>query len=124
MNAALVVSLIVIGILGGMLSGMFGIGGGVIMVPLMVFLLSFTQHQAQGTSLAVLSFPVAFVAAYNYYKSGDNVVDWKFAAIIAISFIIGGYLGSKLAISINQTTLKKLFSLVLLVAAIKLFFSK
>ena len=124
MNFALVVSLIVIGLLGGMLSGMFGIGGGVIMVPLMVFLLSFTQHQAQGTSLAVLSFPVAFVAAYNYYKSGDNVVDWKFAIIIAASFIVGGYLGSKLAISINQTTLKKLFSLVLLAAAIKLFFSK
>lgn len=124
MNAALVVSLIIIGLLGGMLSGMFGIGGGVIMVPLMVFLLSFTQHQAQGTSLAVLSFPVAFVAAYNYYKSGENVVDWKFAIIIAVSFVVGGYLGSKLAISINQTTLKKLFSLVLLVAAIKLFFSK
>lgn len=124
MNTTLVVSLIVIGLLGGMLSGMFGIGGGVIMVPLMVFLLSFTQHQAQGTSLAVLSFPVAFVAAYNYYISGENVVDWKFAIIIAFSFIIGGYLGSKLAISINQTLLKKLFSLLLLVAAIKLFFSK
>lgn len=124
MNTTLVVSLIVIGLLGGMLSGMFGIGGGVIMVPLMVFLLSFTQHQAQGTSLAVLSFPVAFVAAYNYYNSGENVVDWKFAIIIAASFLVGGYLGSKLAITINQTTLKKLFSFVLLIAAIKLFFSK
>ncbi len=124
MNTTLVVSLIVIGLLGGLLSGMFGIGGGVIMVPLMVFLLSFSQHQAQGTSLAVLSFPVAFVAAYNYYNSGENVVDWKFAAIIAISFILGGYFGSKLAISINQTVLKKLFSLLLLVAAIKMFFSK
>ncbi|MBT8393737.1 MAG: sulfite exporter TauE/SafE family protein [Flavobacteriaceae bacterium] len=124
MNTTLVVSLIVIGLLGGMLSGMFGIGGGVIMVPLMVFLLSFTQHQAQGTSLAVLSFPVAFVAAYNYYNSGENVVDWKFAIIIGASFVLGGYLGSKLAISINQTTLRKLFSIVLLIAAIKLFFSK
>ena len=124
MNTTLIISLIAIGLLGGMLSGMFGIGGGVIMVPLMVFLLSFTQHQAQGTSLAVLSFPVAFVAAYNYYKSGDNVVDWKFAAIIAASFIIGGYLGSKLAITINQTLLKKLFSIMLLIAAIKMFFSK
>ena len=124
MNTTLVISLIIIGLLGGMLSGMFGIGGGVIMVPLMVFLLSFTQHQAQGTSLAVLSFPVAFVAAYNYYNSGDNVVDWKFAAIIALSFIVGGFLGSKLAITINQTMLKKLFSIVLLIAAIKMFFSK
>ena len=124
MNATLIISLIAIGLLGGMLSGMFGIGGGVIMVPLMVFLLSFTQHQAQGTSLAVLSFPVAFVAAYNYYKSGDNIVDWKFAAIIAASFIIGGYLGSKLAITINQALLKKLFSIMLLIAAIKMFFSK
>ena len=124
MNMTLIISLIAIGLLGGMLSGMFGIGGGVIMVPLMVFLLSFTQHQAQGTSLAVLSFPVAFVAAYNYYNSGDNIVDWKFAAIIAVSFIVGGYFGSKLAISINQTMLKKIFSIVLLIAAIKMFFSK
>ncbi len=124
MNTTLIVSLIVIGLLGGMLSGLFGIGGGVIMVPLMVFLLSFTQHQAQGTSLAVLSFPVAFVAAYNYYNSGDNVVDWKFAAIIAVSFIVGGFFGSKLAITINQTMLKKIFSIVLLIAAIKMFFSK
>ena len=124
MDATLIISLIVIGLLGGMLSGLFGIGGGVIMVPLMVFLLSFTQHQAQGTSLAVLSFPVAFVAAYNYYNSGDNVVDWKFAAIIAVSFIVGGFFGSKLAISINQTMLKKIFSIVLLIAAIKMFFSK
>ncbi len=124
MNTTLIISLIIIGLFGGMLSGMFGIGGGVIMVPLMVFLLSFTQHQAQGTSLAVLSFPVAFVAAYNYYNSGDNVVDWKFAAIIAVCFIVGGYFGSKLAISINQTMLKKIFSIVLLIAAIKMFFSK
>lgn len=124
MNTTLIISLIAIGLLGGMLSGMFGIGGGVIMVPLMVFLLSFTQHQAQGTSLAVLSFPVAFVAAYNYYNSGDNVVDWKFAAIIAVSFIVGGFFGSKLAITINQTMLKKIFSVVLLIAAIKMFFSK
>ena len=124
MNTTLVISLIVIGLLGGMLSGMFGIGGGVLMVPLMVFLLSFSQHQAQGTSLAVLSFPVAFIAAYNYYKSGENVVDWKFALIIAVSFILGGYLGSKLAISINQTTLRKLFSVLLLIAAVKMFFSK
>lgn len=124
MNVTLIISLIIIGFLGGILSGLFGIGGGVIMVPLMVFLLSFTQHQAQGTSLAVLSFPVAFVAAYNYYNSGDNVVDWKFAAIIAVSFIVGGYLGSKFAISINQTTLKKFFSIVLFIAAIKMFFSK
>ncbi len=124
MNTTLIISLIVIGLLGGMLSGLFGIGGGVIMVPLMVFLLSFTQHQAQGTSLAVLSFPVAFVAAYNYYNSGDNVVDWKFAAIIAVSFIVGGFFGSKLAISINQTMLKKIFSIVLFIAAIKMFFSK
>ena len=124
MNTTLVISLIVIGLLGGMLSGMFGIGGGVLMVPLMVFLLSFSQHQAQGTSLAVLSFPVAFIAAYNYYKSGENVVDWKFALIIAVSFILGGYLGSKLAISINQTMLRKLFSIILIIAAIKMFFSK
>ena len=94
------------------------------MVPLLVFLLGFNQYQAQGTSLAVLSVPVTFLAAYTYYKSGDDVVNWKYALVIAACFVVGGYFGSKLAVAINEQLLKKFFAIILFVAAIKMFFSK
>ncbi|MBQ0732814.1 sulfite exporter TauE/SafE family protein [Aquimarina celericrescens] len=122
MNISVLVSLILIGLLAGFFSGTLGIGGSVIMIPLMLLWLNFSQHEAQGTSLAVLAVPVTLLAAYNYYQEGH--VNWKYAAIIAITFIIGGYLGSKLAISINQTLLKKIFGGVLLLVAIKMIFGK
>ena len=124
MNASLIITLIIIGLIAGILSGIFGVGGGVIMVPLLVILLGFNQHQAQGTSLAVLAVPVTFIAAYTYYRSGDDVVNWKYALIIAGCFIIGGYFGSKLAIAISEQMLKRLFAIMLLIMAVKLFFSK
>lgn len=124
MNASIIISLIIIGLLAGVLSGVFGVGGGVIMVPLLVFLIGFNQHQAQGTSLAVLSVPVTFIAAYTYYKSGDDVVNWKYALIIAACFVAGGFIGSKLAVSLNEQVLKKVFAVILLVTAIRMFFSK
>lgn len=124
MNISIIFSLIIIGLLAGILSGVFGIGGGVIMVPLLIFLLGFNQYQAQGTSLAVLSVPVTFLAAYTYYKSGEDIVNWKYALIIAACFIVGGYFGSKIAVAINEQLLKKIFAVILLVVAIKMFFSK
>ncbi|WP_378172236.1 sulfite exporter TauE/SafE family protein [Aquimarina sp. SS2-1] len=122
MDTMTIISLIVIGLLAGFLSGTMGIGGSVVMIPLLILWVGFTQHQAQGTSLAVLSVPVTLLAAFNYYKEGH--VNWKFAAIIAITFIVGGYLGSKLAISINQTTLKRIFGGILLLVALKMIFGK
>ena len=124
MSLSVVLILILIGFLAGMLSGMFGVGGGVVMVPLLLFLLGYTQHQAQGTSLAVLAIPVTFFAAYTYYKSGEDVVNWKYSAVIALCFIVGGYFGSKIALSINATLLKKIFSVILVIVAFKMFFSK
>lgn len=124
MSLSIILILIVIGLLAGILSGMFGVGGGVVMVPLLLFLLGYTQHQAQGTSLAVLAVPVTFVAAYTYYKSGEDVVNWKYSIVIALFFVVGGYFGSKIALSINQAVLKKIFSIILLIVAIKMFFSK
>ncbi|MBV1922807.1 MAG: sulfite exporter TauE/SafE family protein [Flavobacteriaceae bacterium] len=122
MNLTLIISLIVIGLLAGVFSGFMGVGGGVIMIPLMIVLLGFSQHEAQGTSLAVLAIPVTFLAAYNYYNAGH--VNWKFAIIIGLSFVVGGYFGSKFAISINQAMMKKVFSVILLFIAIKMFFGK
>ncbi|MCF6307237.1 MAG: sulfite exporter TauE/SafE family protein [Flavobacteriaceae bacterium] len=122
MSATVIVSLLIIGVLAGMLSGLIGVGGGVIMIPLLVVVLGYSQHAAQGTSLAVLAVPVTFLAAYNYYSEG--YINWKFALIIAIGFVVGGYFGSKLAISINQDMLKKIFGVILLIAAFKMFFGK
>ncbi len=122
MDTTTVISLAIIGLLAGFLSGTMGVGGSVVMIPLLILWVGFTQHQAQGTSLAVLSVPVTFLAAYNYYKEGQ--VNWKFAIIMALTFVIGGYLGSKLAISINQVLLKKVFGGVLLIVALKMIFGK
>lgn len=121
MNITLIVSLVIIGLLGGILSGFMGVGGGVVMIPLMILLLGFNQHEAQGTSLAVLAIPVTFMAAYTYYNEGH--VNWKFALVIALAFVIGGFIGSKFAVTINQGVLKKIFAVILLIAALKLFFS-
>jgi len=122
MDTMTVFSLVIIGLLAGFLSGTMGIGGSVVMIPLLILWVGFTQHQAQGTSLAVLSVPVTLLAAFNYYKEGH--VNWKFAIIMAVTFVVGGYLGSKFAISVNQSVLKKIFGGVLLLVAIKMIFGK
>lgn len=123
MSLQLIAALIVIGILAGIFSGFMGVGGGVVMIPLMILFLGYNQHEAQGLSLAVLAVPVTFLAAYTYHKSG-HPIDWKFALIIALCFVIGGWLGSKLALRLDQSMLKKIFAVVLVIAAVKLFFSK
>ena len=122
MSIQIILSLVFIGILAGILSGLVGVGGGVIMVPLLVLLLGFSQHQAQGTSLAVLVVPVTAVAVYNYYKEG--FIDWRYAAIIAVFFVIGGYFGSKIAIGLDQRMLKKIFGVILLLIAGKILLEK
>ncbi len=121
MTVATLLLLLCIGLLAGLLSGLIGIGGGIIMIPLLLFL-GMTQHQSQGTSLAVLSVPVTALAAFNYYKEG--YVEWKYAAVIAVFFVIGGYIGSRLAIQIDEKILKKIFGVILLVVAGKLIFEK
>ena len=121
MTLAIIFALIAIGLLAGMLSGLIGIGGGIVMVPLLL-LLGFSQHQAQGTSLAVLVVPVTAAAVFNYYKEG--YIDWRYAALIAIFFVVGGYFGSKFAVSVDAKMLKKVFGVVLLIVAGKMIFGK
>ena len=122
MNITLLLSLCAVGILAGIISGMVGVGGGIVMVPAMVFLLGFSQHTAQGTAIFTMLPPIGILAAINYYKAG--YVNWKYAIVIAIAFVIGGYLGSKLAISINERLLKKIFGFIMLIAAAKIIFGK
>lgn len=122
MDVQIVLSLVLIGVLAGILSGLVGVGGGVIMVPLLVLLLGFNQHQAQGTSLAVLVVPVTAVAVYTYHKEG--FIDWRYVGIIALFFVIGGYFGSKIAVSLDQKMLKKVFGFILLLIAGKMLLGK
>ena len=122
MSTQIIASLILIGIRAGILSGLVGVGGGIVMVPLLVLLLGFSQHQAQGTSLAVLVVPVTAMAVYNYYKAG--YIDWRYAAVIAVFFVIGGFFGSKLAVSLDQKMLKKIFGVILLLIAGKMLIEK
>jgi len=110
--------LAVIGLAAGVFGGMVGLGGGVIMIPAMIYFLGMNQISAQGTSLAVMLPPVGILAVMNYYKSGQ--INLKYALIIAIAFTIGGYFGSKIALSIPVATVKKIFGLALIAIALKM----
>jgi len=113
---------ILIGLLAGVVSGITGIGGGVIIVPALIFLLGMSQHQAQGTTLALLVPPIGFLAAYVYYKAGN--VNLKIAAFICIGFFLGGYIGAKIASNISDILLRRIFGILLLGIAIKLIMGK
>jgi uncharacterized membrane protein YfcA len=122
MATSMVLILIVIGIITGVMAGMLGIGGAIIMIPALVYFMGFSQQMAQGTSLAVMLPPIGILAAYNYYKAGH--VDIKFAVILAITFLIGSYFGSKWALTIPQPVLKKIFGILLLLVAAKMLLGK
>ena len=113
--------LITIGLLAGVLSGFVGVGGGIVIVPGLVYMLGFSQHQAQGTSLFILSMPVVVLATMNYWKSGN--VNWKFGLIIAATFILGGYIGSKLALKISPGLVKLLFGILMAYVSFRLIVS-
>lgn len=113
--------LALIGFFAGMLSGFVGVGGGVIIVPALVFFLGFTQHEAQGTSLFVLMLPVVALAVMNYWKVGN--VNWKFGLVIAITFLAGGFLGSKLSLKISPGIVKLVFGIFMAYVSYKLIIS-
>lgn len=113
--------LLSIGLGAGMLSGFVGIGGGVIIVPALVFLLGLSQHEARGTSLFVLVMPAVFLALTNYWKTGN--VNWKYGLIIALAFVIGGYFGSKLSLKLSPQFVKLAFGLIMAYVSFQLIFS-
>lgn len=120
MTLTTILILIIIGVVAGMLSGLIGIGGGIVIVPALVFFLGFSQLKAQGTSLGILLLPVGLLAVTQYYKQGH--IDVKVVLIVSASFLIGGFLGSKLALSVSETTVKKVFAIMLLFIAFKMLF--
>lgn len=122
MNFSELITLIIIGISAGIVSGALGIGGAIIIVPALVYFFGMTQHQAQGTSLAILLFPIGLLAFWNYYKSG--YVNFKFAVIVMIAFFIGGYVGSLLSVNIQAKALRIAFGILMLLVGIKMIFEK
>ena len=110
--------LIMVGLAAGILSGLVGVGGGIVIVPALVFFLGFSQLQAQGTSLGLLLLPVGIFAVINYYKAGH--IDLKVVGIMSLAFVAGGFIGSKLALTINQEVVKKIFALLLFYTAFRL----
>ena len=118
MTAQIVVLLVLIGLAAGILSGLVGVGGGIIIVPALVFFLNFSQQQAQGTSLGLLLLPVGILAVLNYYNQGH--IDIRVVAIMALAFVIGGWLGSKWALSLPEATVKRIFAVILFYTAIKM----
>jgi len=118
MNVETILLLILVGLAAGVLSGMVGVGGGIIVVPALVLLLGFSQHEAQGTSLGLLLLPVGILAVINYYNKG--YIDLKVVGIMSIAFIAGAWLGSKLSLSLPQDTVKKIFAIVLFYTAFRM----
>jgi len=114
--------LIVVGILSGMLAGIFGVGGAIIVIPALVFILGLSQHDAQGTSLAFMLPPVGILATWNYWKAGH--VNWKMALVLSLTFVVGAYLGSHFSINISDKLLRRMFGVLMLVIAVKMIFSK
>ncbi len=114
--------LLLIGLAAGLVSGILGIGGGIIIIPMLVGFLGFTQKEAQGTSLGLLLLPIGILAVMNYYKAG--YVNLKAVGIMIITFVIGSYLSSLYAVNLPENVLKKIFAVFLLFYAIKLFMEK
>ncbi|HEX2608490.1 MAG TPA: sulfite exporter TauE/SafE family protein [Flavisolibacter sp.] len=118
MTSQVITILLIVGLIAGMLSGLIGVGGGIIIVPALMFFLGFSQHEAQGTSLGLLLLPIGILAVVNYYNKG--FIDVKYVAIMAIGFVIGGWLGSKLSLVLSEEVLKRVFAIILFYTAFKM----
>lgn len=113
---------ILLGLIAGISSGLIGIGGGIIIIPALIFLFGFSQHQAQGTTLALLVPPIGLLAAWTYYQQG--YVDLKIAGYICAGFFLGGLLGAKIAVGLSNAVLERVFGIALLLIALKMIFTK
>lgn len=115
-----IISYLVLGLVAGIFSGLIGIGGGLIIIPALVLFFGMNQHLAQGTTLALMVPPIGLLAAWTYYQKG--YVDVKVAGLICAGFFFGGFLGAKIATSISNNALQKVFGVALLLISIKMIF--
>ncbi len=124
MEISTILILMGIGLAAGILSGFVGVGGGVIIIPALIYFLGYDQLQAQGMSLALMLPPIGVLAFYNYYQKGHvDKMGIAYAGIMAALFIVGGYVGSKLALKIPVNVVKLLFGLLMLYVAIRMIMS-
>ena len=121
MTPQTIIILVLIGIVAGIASGFIGVGGGIIIVPALVYILGLTQHQAQGTSLLLMLPPIGILAVMNYYKA-DNV-NIGYGAIIAVTFVLVGYIGSKFALKLSPGWVKLIFGVLMVYVAFKMVYS-
>ena len=121
MDMTTILLLIIIGLVAGPLGGMVGLGGGIILFHALILIMKLDQQTAQGTSIAIMLPPIGLFAVYNYYKAG--YVNMKYAFVIAMAFMVGGYFGSSLALKLSPDVMRKVLSVVLVVIALKMFFS-
>lgn len=121
MTVQTLIILVLIGIVAGILSGFIGVGGGVVIVPALVYFLGLTQHQAQGTSLFILLLPVGILAVINYSKAQN--INWTFGAVVAVAFVIGGYFGSKLSLRLSPGIVKLVFGILMAYVSIRMILS-
>jgi len=113
---------LLLGLIAGITSGLIGVGGGIIIVPALIFLFGFSQHEAQGTTLALLVPPIGLLAAWTYYQNG--YVDLKVASYICVGFLLGGLFGAKIAVGLSNTVLERVFGIALLLISLKMIFAK
>jgi uncharacterized membrane protein YfcA len=116
------VSLAILGLVAGVASGVIGIGGGIILVPALVFLFGLSQHQAQGTTLALLVPPIGILAAWAYWKQG--FVDLRIAGLICLGFLVGSLLGAKLSIGLPDQLLQRVFGVTLFLISLRMIFAR
>lgn len=120
MDIQTILIIILVGIAAGMLGGLVGVGGGIIIVPALVYFIGFSQKTAQGTSLGLIMLPVGILGVLQYYKQGH--VDFKVVGLLAVGFLLGSYFGSKIALGLSQETVKKVFAVLMIIIAIKMLF--
>lgn len=120
MSILVMIGLLLLGLVAGYFSGLVGIGGGVIIVPALVLLFGFSEHTAQGTTLALLIPPIGILAVMTYFQRG--YVDIKTAAIICVGFVLGGFFGGKMAVALPESVLRKVFAVMLMLLGAKMFF--
>ncbi|HVF81073.1 MAG TPA: TSUP family transporter [Flavisolibacter sp.] len=123
MTSQLIPIILVIGLVAGTLSGLIGVGGGIVLVPALVYFLNYSQHQAQGTSLGVLSFPVVILAFLKYFydlKGSGEAIDFRVILLLGVGFLLGGFIGGTLALKLDKELLKKIFAVVLFYTGFKM----
>ena len=121
MTPTTIIILIIIGLIAGIISGFVGVGGGIVVVPALVYFMNLTQHEAQGTSLLLMLPPIGILAVMNYYKAGH--LNIPYGIIIASTFIIGAYFGSKFSLKLSPGLVKLIFGIIMVYVSIKLIIS-